>query len=218
VVFTSAVHRGEGAGPDPAGALRAADGAVDLRTVVLDVRARTSSRATTVVKVNAVLYSECVDADRAVIMIETSFRPPDQACPRPRCGRCRQAPHLARCRPESDKLNGRHQGNPRPADRGLGPCEGDDGRDKQVDIDTAWSAQSPASRGRGRADAARAKVINDEGEQQAAAKLVEAADILATPAGEAMQVCSCAISGTLIETRSRARRLRPIVFPFPSTS
>jgi len=55
----------------------------------------------------------------------------------------------------------------------------------------------------------RAKIINAEGEQQAAQKLVEAAEVLATSPG-AMQL---RYLGTLSEIASE--RSSTIVFPFP---
>jgi hypothetical protein len=55
----------------------------------------------------------------------------------------------------------------------------------------------------------RAKVINAEGEQQAAQKLLEAAQILATRP-EAMQLRYLGTLGTIANERSST-----IVFPFP---
>src|SRR5208282_4569248 len=78
---------------------------------------------------------------------------------------------------------------------------------KQVDLDPsmvrAIARQAEAERLR------RAKIINAEGEQQAAEKLVEAAEILATSPG-AMQL---RYLGTLSEIASE--RSSTIVFPFP---
>jgi regulator of protease activity HflC (stomatin/prohibitin superfamily) len=78
---------------------------------------------------------------------------------------------------------------------------------KQVDLDhtmvRAIARQAEAERLR------RAKIINAEGEQQAAQKLVEAAEILATSPG-AMQL---RYLGTLSEIASE--RSSTIVFPFP---
>ena len=78
---------------------------------------------------------------------------------------------------------------------------------KQVDLDhsmvRAIARQAEAERLR------RAKIINAEGEQQAAQKLVEAAEILAARPG-AMQL---RYLGTLSEIASE--RSSTIVFPFP---
>jgi regulator of protease activity HflC (stomatin/prohibitin superfamily) len=78
---------------------------------------------------------------------------------------------------------------------------------KQVDLDhsmvRAIARQAEAERLR------RAKIINAEGEQQAAQKLVEAAEVLATSPG-AMQL---RYLGTLSEIASE--RSSTIVFPFP---
>jgi regulator of protease activity HflC (stomatin/prohibitin superfamily) len=79
---------------------------------------------------------------------------------------------------------------------------------KHVDIDEsmirAIAQQAEAERAR------RAKVIHAEGEQQAAQKLVEAAQVLATSPG-AMQL---RYLGTLHDIAA-ARNATTIVFPFP---
>ena len=79
---------------------------------------------------------------------------------------------------------------------------------KRIDLDEsmvrAIARQAEAERER------RAKIINAEGEQQAAQKLVEAARILAA-VPQAMQL---RYLGTLFDIASRTR-LHEIVFPFP---
>jgi len=77
---------------------------IDLRTVVLDVPARTSSSHDNVsVKVNRV-YFRVVDPQRAVIQVEKFLEATSQLAQR-RCARCSESTAWMKCWPERDKLN-----------------------------------------------------------------------------------------------------------------
>src|SRR5271165_3515180 len=179
---------------------------VDLRTVVLDVPSQdVISRDNVSVKVNAVLYFRVVDADKAVIQIENFLQATSQLAQttlRSVLGKHTLDEMLA----ERDKLNSDIQEILDQHTEAWG-VKVTNVEIKQVDLDhsmvRAIARQAEAERLR------RAKVINAEGEQQAAQKLVEAADILATSPG-AMQL---RYLGTLSEIASE--RSSTIVFPFP---
>jgi regulator of protease activity HflC (stomatin/prohibitin superfamily) len=179
---------------------------IDLRTVVLDVPSQdVISRDNVSVKVNAVLYFRVVDADKAVIRIENFLQATSQLAQttlRSVLGKHTLDEMLG----ERDRLNADIQ---EILDRQTEPwgVKVSNVEIKQVDLDhsmiRAIARQAEAERIR------RAKIINAEGEQQAAQKLVEAADILATSPG-AMQL---RYLGTLSEIASE--RSATIVFPFP---
>jgi len=179
---------------------------VDLRTVVHDVPSQdVISRDNVSVKVNAVLYFRVVDADKAVIMIENFLQATSQLAQttlRSVLGKHTLDEMLG----ERDKLNADIQEIIDQQTETWG-VKVTTVEIKQVDLDQsmvrAIARQAEAERTR------RAKVINAEGEQQAAQKLVEAADILATSAG-AMQL---RYLGTLSEIASEKNST--IVFPFP---
>jgi regulator of protease activity HflC (stomatin/prohibitin superfamily) len=179
---------------------------VDLRTFVLDVPQQdVISRDNVSVRVNAVLYFRVIDPERAIIQVEDFMEATSQLAQttlRSVLGKHDLDDMLA----ERDKLNKDIQ------------AILDDQTDawgikvanveiKHVDIDEsmirAIARQAEAERER------RAKVINAEGEQQAAQKLYEAAEILARAPG-AMQLRYLnslnAIAGEHNST---------IVFPFP---
>jgi regulator of protease activity HflC (stomatin/prohibitin superfamily) len=179
---------------------------VDLRTFVLDVPQQdVISRDNVSVRVNAVLYFRVIDPERAIIQVEDFMEATSQLAQttlRSVLGKHDLDDMLA----ERDKLNKDIQ------------AILDDQTDawgikvanveiKHVDIDEsmirAIARQAEAERER------RAKVINAEGEQQAAQKLYEAAEILAREPG-AMQLRYLnslnAIAGEHNST---------IVFPFP---
>jgi regulator of protease activity HflC (stomatin/prohibitin superfamily) len=179
---------------------------VDLRTFVLDVPQQdVISRDNVSVRVNAVLYFRVIDPQRAIIQVEDFMEATSQLAQttlRSVLGKHDLDDMLA----ERDKLNKDIQ------------AILDDQTDawgikvanveiKHVDIDEsmirAIARQAEAERER------RAKVINAEGEQQAAQKLFEAAEILARAPG-AMQLRYLnslnAIAGEHNST---------IVFPFP---
>ncbi|MBO9353840.1 slipin family protein [Bordetella petrii] len=157
---------------------------VDLRTVVLDVPTQDIiSRDNVSVKVNAVLYFRVVDADRAVIQVEQYMDATSQLAQttlRSVLGKHELDEMLS----ERDKLNADLQEilDRQTEDWGIKVANVEI---KHVDIDEsmvrAIARQAEAERNR------RARIINAEGEQQAAEKLVEAAHVLAsTP--EAMQL------------------------------
>ncbi len=179
---------------------------VDLRTVVHDVPSQdVISRDNVSVKVNAVLYFRVVDADKAVIMIENFLQATSQLAQttlRSVLGKHTLDEMLG----ERDKLNADIQEIIDQQTETWG-VKVTTVEIKQVDLDQsmvrAIARQAEAERTR------RAKVINAEGEQQAAQKLVEAADILASSAG-AMQL---RYLGTLSEIASEKNST--IVFPFP---
>ena len=179
---------------------------VDLRTVVHDVPSQdVISRDNVSVKVNAVLYFRVVDADKAVIMIENFLQATSQLAQttlRSVLGKHTLDEMLG----ERDKLNADIQEIIDQQTETWG-VKVTTVEIKQIDLDQsmvrAIARQAEAERTR------RAKVINAEGEQQAAQKLVEAADILASSAG-AMQL---RYLGTLSEIASEKNST--IVFPFP---
>ena len=149
---------------------------VDLRTVVLDVPSQdVISRDNVSVKVNAVLYFRVVDPDRAVIQVENFLQATSQLAQttlRSVLGKHTLDEMLA----ERDKLNQDIQEILDAQTESWG-VKVANVEIKQVDIGEsmvrAIARQAEAERTR------RAKIINAEGEQQAAQKLVEAAQILA---------------------------------------
>jgi regulator of protease activity HflC (stomatin/prohibitin superfamily) len=179
---------------------------VDLRTVVLDVPSQdVISRDNVSVKVNAVIYFRVVDADKAVIQIASFLEATSQLAQttlRSVLGKHTLDEMLG----ERDKLNADIQEILDMHTEAWG-VKVTNVEIKQVDLDhsmvRAIARQAEAERLR------RAKIINAEGEQQAAQKLVEAAEVLATSPG-AMQL---RYLGTLSEIASE--RSSTIVFPFP---
>jgi len=148
---------------------------VDLRTVVLDVPSQdVISRDNVSVKVNAVLYFRVVDADKAIIQVENFLQATSQLAQttlRSVLGKHQLDEMLA----ERDKLNADIQTILDAQTEGWG-IKVTNVEIKQVDISEnmirAIAKQAEAERIR------RAKIINAEGEQQAAQKLVEAAEIM----------------------------------------
>lgn len=179
---------------------------VDLRTVVLDVPSQdVISRDNVSVKVNAVLYFRVVDADKAVIAIESFFQATSQLAQttlRSVLGKHTLDEMLG----ERDKLNASIQEILDAQTESWG-IKVTNVEIKQVDLDhsmvRAIARQAEAERIR------RAKIINAEGEQQAAQKLVEAAQILAASPG-AMQLRYLGALSEIANERSST-----IVFPFP---
>jgi regulator of protease activity HflC (stomatin/prohibitin superfamily) len=178
----------------------------DLRTVVHDVPSQdVISRDNVSVRVNAVLYFRIVDPERATIQVEQFLEATSQLAQttlRSVLGKHDLDEMLA----ERDKLNNDIQ------------AILDDQTDawgikvanveiKHVDIDEsmvrAIARQAEAERER------RAKVINAEGEHQAAQRLLDAAEILARRP-EAMQLRYLGTLGTI-----GAQQNSTVVFPFP---
>ena len=179
---------------------------VSLRTVVLDVPSQdVISRDNVSVKVNAVMYFKVVDAGRAVIEVQDFMAATSQFAQttlRSVLGKHDLDEMLA----ERDRLNSDIQAIlDRQTDAwGIKVANVEI---KHVDITEsmvrAIAQQAEAERTR------RARIISAEGEQQAAAKLVEAAAILvARP--DAMQLRYLSTLQTIAGERSST-----IVFPVP---
>ena len=179
---------------------------VDLRIVVEEVPSQdVISRDNVSVKVSAVIYFRVVDAERAVIQVNNYKEATSQ---------------LAQTTLRS--VLGKHDLDEMLAERDKLNVDIQDVLDKQTD---AWgikvsnveikriyldesmiraiARQAEAERSR------RAKIINAEGEQQAAQKLIDAARILA-PVPQAMQLRYLATLFDIAGERSST-----IVFPFP---
>ncbi|CAM4108843.1 slipin family protein [Bordetella tumulicola] len=179
---------------------------VELRTIVLDVPTQDIiSRDNVSVKVNAVLYFRVVDADRAVIQVEHYMEATSQLAQttlRSVLGKHDLDEMLS----ERDKLNADLQEilDRQTEDWGIKVANVEI---KHVDIDEsmvrAIARQAEAERNR------RARIINAEGEEQAAEKLVEAARVLGrTP--EAMQLRYLSTLYDIAGDKSST-----IVFPVP---
>jgi regulator of protease activity HflC (stomatin/prohibitin superfamily) len=179
---------------------------VDLRIVTMDVPPQdVISRDNVSVKVNAVLYFRIVDAERAVIQVEdfmTATNQLAQTTLRSVLGKHELDEMLA----ERDKLNSDIQEilDQRTDAWGI---KVSDVEIKHVDLNEnmvrAIAKQAEAERLR------RAKVINADGEQQAAAKLVEAGKMLAE-APQAMQLRYLEALHDIAGERSST-----VVFPVP---
>ena len=150
---------------------------VDLRVIVMDVPTQdVISRDNVSVKVNAVIYFRIVDPEKAVIQVANVFEATSQLSQttlRSVLGQHELDDMLA----ERDKLNTDIQGilDQRTDNWGIKVANVEI---KHVDLDEsmirAIAQQAEAERAR------RAKVINAEGEKQAAAMLAEAAQTLAS--------------------------------------
>lgn len=179
---------------------------IDLRTVVLDVPTQdVISRDNVSVRVNAVIYFRVVDPGRATIQVEDFMQATSelaQTTLRAVLGKHELDTMLA----ERDKLNSDIQ-EILDAQTDAWGIKVATVAIKHVDINEtmvrAIARQAEAERER------RAKVINAEGEQQAAQKLAEAAEILAARP-EAMQLRYLGTLGTIAN-----ERISTIVFPFP---
>jgi regulator of protease activity HflC (stomatin/prohibitin superfamily) len=179
---------------------------VDLRVVVDEVPPQDIiSRDNVSVKVSAVIYFRVVDAERAIIQVSNYLAATSQLAQttlRWVLGKHDLDQMLA----ERDKLNADIQDVLDKQTEGWG-IKVSTVELKRIDLNEsmvrAIARQAEAERER------RAKVINAEGEQQAAQKLVDAARILAgTP--QAMQL---RYLGTLFDIAGERTSL--IVFPFP---
>ncbi len=150
---------------------------VDLRVIVMDVPTQdVISRDNVSVKVNAVIYFRIVDPEKAVIQVANVFEATSQLSQttlRSVLGQHELDDMLA----ERDKLNADIQAilDQRTDNWGIKVANVEI---KHVDLDEsmirAIAQQAEAERSR------RAKVINAEGEKQAASMLVEAANMLST--------------------------------------
>lgn len=179
---------------------------VDLRTVVLDVPSQdVISRDNVSVSVNAVLYFRVIDAERAMIQVEDFMMATSQLAQttlRSVLGKHDLDEMLA----ERDKLNSDIQ-EILDAQTDAWGIKVANVEIKRVDLNEtmirAIARQAEAERER------RAKVINAEGEQQAAQKLLEAAQIL-SQRPEAMQLRYLSTLNVIANEKTST-----IVFPFP---
>ena len=179
---------------------------VDLRVVVDEVPPQdVISRDNVSVKVNAVIYFRVVDAERAIIQVSNYLVATSQLAQttlRWVLGKHDLDEMLA----ERDKLNADIQDVLDKQTEGWG-VKVSNVEIKRIDLDEsmvrAIARQAEAERTR------RAKIINAEGEQQAAQKLVDAARILA-PVPQAMQLRYLATLFDIAGERSST-----IVFPMP---
>lgn len=179
---------------------------VQLRTVVVDVPSQdVISRDNVSVKVNAVIYYRIVDADKAILNVENYSAATSQLAQttlRSVLGKHELDEMLA----ERDKLNHDIQ-EILDAQTDAWGIKVSNVEIKHVDIDEsmvrAIAQQAEAERFR------RAKIINAEGEEQAARKLVEAGDILAS-SPNAMQLRYFAALHDVAGNRTST-----IVFPIP---
>jgi regulator of protease activity HflC (stomatin/prohibitin superfamily) len=179
---------------------------VDLRVVVDEVPPQdVISRDNVSVKVNAVIYFRVVDAERAIIQVTNYLVATSQLAQttlRWVLGKHDLDTMLA----ERDKLNADIQDVLDKQTEAWG-IKVSNVEIKRIDLDDsmirAIARQAEAERSR------RAKIINADGEQQAAQKLFEAAQILA-PLPQAMQL---RYLSTLFEIAGE--RTSTIVFPFP---
>ena len=178
----------------------------DLRTLVLDVPSQdVISRDNVSVRVNAVIYFRVVDPERATIQVERFMEATSQLAQttlRSVLGKHELDEMLA----GRDKLNNDIQ-EILDAQTDAWGIKVANVEIKHVDIDEsmvrAIARQAEAERER------RAKVINAEGEQQAAQKLLEAAEILARRP-EAMQLRYLGTLGNIAGERNST-----VIFPFP---
>lgn len=179
---------------------------VDLRIVVDDVPPQdVISRDNVSVKVNAVIYFRVVDAERAIIQVRNYMEATSQLSQttlRSVLGKHDLDEMLA----ERDRLNVDIQDVLDKQTDAWG-IKVSNVEIKRIDLDDsmirAIARQAEAERTR------RAKIINAEGEQQAAQKLLDAARILA-PVPQAMQLRYLATLFDIAGERSST-----IVFPFP---
>ena len=179
---------------------------VDLRVIVLDVPTQdVISRDNVSVKVNAVIYFRIVDPEKAIIRVANVFEATSQLSQttlRSVLGQHELDDMLA----EREKLNTDIQAllDTRTDNWGIKVANVEI---KHVDIDEsmirAIAQQAEAERAR------RAKIINAEGEKQAATMLVEAADILS----QQDQALQLRYLQTLKEIANE--RTNTIVFPIP---
>lgn len=179
---------------------------VDMRTVVLDVPSQdVISHDNVSVKVNAVIYARVIAPDRATIQVENYLQATSelaQTTLRSVLGKHELDEMLA----ERDKLNDDIQ-EILDAQTDAWGIKVANVEIKHVDIDEsmvrAIARQAEAERNR------RARIIDAEGEQQAAAKLLEAAEVLGTRP-EAMTLRYFSALHSIANERSNT-----IVFPLP---
>jgi regulator of protease activity HflC (stomatin/prohibitin superfamily) len=150
---------------------------LDLRTITLDVPSQdVITRDNVSIKVNAVLYFRVVDANRAVVEVQNYLYATSQIAQTTLRSVCGQA-HLDELLAERDKFNARLQEiidtHTEPWGVKVVLVEVKH-IDLPVEMQRSIARQAEAERLR------RAKVINAEGEYQAAVRLTEAATIMET--------------------------------------
>ena len=180
---------------------------VQLRTVVMDVPSQdVISKDNVSVKVNAVVYFRVIDPEKAIIQVENYFEAISQLSQTTLRSVLGQH-ELDQMLSERDKLNADIQKILDEQSNSWG-IKVRNVEIKHVDIDEsmirAIAKQAEAERER------RAKVINAEGEMQASAKLLEAANVLSSNP-QAMQL-------RYLQTLNNigAENSSTIVFPFPT--
>ena len=146
----------------PCSCRRGPDGARGLRTVTLRSGEDLITRDNVPARVTAVAYYRVIDPTRSVIEIENVLAPSadrsDDAPLGAGQGRARLAPSPTRAPQREPPADHRRPDRAR--------ASGHDRRDQGRRVPSGCSARSPSGRGRARA---RAKVINAEGEYEAAA-------------------------------------------------
>ena len=180
---------------------------IDLRTLVLDVPSQdVISKDNVSVRVNAVIYFRVIDPERATIQVADYMQATSelaQTTLRSVLGKHDLDEMLS----ERDKLNNDIQAILDTHTDAWG-IKVANVEIKHVDIDEsmvrAIARQAEAERER------RAKIINAEGEQQAAQKLLEAAEILSARP-EAMQLRYLGTLNSIASEKSST-----ILFPFPT--
>ncbi len=179
---------------------------VDLRTIVMDIPPQdVISRDNVSVKVNAVLYFRVIDPERAIIQVENFYAATSQlgqTTLRSVLGKHELDEMLA----ERDKLNTDIQKILDTATDAWG-IKVQSVEIKHVDIDgtmvRAIAQQAEAERQR------RAKIINADGEFQAAEKLVQAAELISRNP----QALQLRYLQTLVSIANE--RTNTVVFPLP---
>jgi len=150
---------------------------MDLRTITLDVPSQdVITRDNVSIKVNAVLYFRVVDANRAVVEVQNYLYATSQIAQTTLRSVCGQA-HLDELLAERDKFNARLQEiiDTHTEPWGVKVVSVEVKHvDLPVEMQRSIARQAEAERLR------RAKVINAEGEYQAAVRLSEAATIMET--------------------------------------
>jgi len=179
---------------------------VDLRVQVMDVPSQdVISRDNVSVKVNAVVYFRVLDPEKSVIQVE-QFRDATSQLAQTTLRSVLGQHELDEMLAERDKLNDDVR-KILDAQTDAWGIKVSNVEIKHVDLDEsmirAIARQAEAERSR------RAKVIHAEGEMQAAAKLAEAAGILAKEP-QAMQLRFLETLGSVVGDRSST-----IVFPVP---
>jgi regulator of protease activity HflC (stomatin/prohibitin superfamily) len=180
---------------------------LDLRTITLDVPSQdVITRDNVSIKVNAVLYFRVLDANRAVVEVQNYLYATSQIAQTTLRSVCGSA-HLDELLAERDKFNARLQ---EIIDTHTEPWGGEvvsvevKHVDLPVEMQRSIARQAEAERLR------RAKVINAEGEYQAAVRLSEAAAIMETQ--------PMAIQLRLLQALSQVgtEKNRTVIVPIPT--